>query len=195
MLADRCATRGRQGLLSSSYPLGSSNVPGAVLRRCIHGVAVNARARSIATLDRIGRRTGCSRSFEGGGLKQRCLRENTPSTSARMDRRRPIRVAETSFGKVGEPLRHWTEVVARTGSENRTRTRSATASNPGYSGAGRSRVGEARCGGVGIDRPQYPRRRDHGYSACLGVRSRGVSSPNCGIAQRGFVGTGAVFKS
>lgn len=85
------------------------------------GIAVNARARSIATPDRIGRRTGCSRSFEGGGLKQQCLRENTPSTSARMDRRRPVRIAETSFGKVGEPLRHWMEVVVRSGSENAIR--------------------------------------------------------------------------
>lgn len=81
--------------------------------------------------------------------------------SARRDGGRAFGDARTSG--VREPPRHWTEVVAGSASETRS------GSNRGHGGAVASGVGEARCGGVGMDRPQYPRRRDRGYSVCLVV--------------------------
>lgn len=67
-------------------------------------------------------------------------------------------------------------------------------SNPGHGGAMGSQVGEARCGGVGMDRPQYPRRRDRGYSVCLGVlgaprREYGVTAVTRARRRAGSVGS------
>lgn len=120
-----------------------------------------ARYRWTRILVRIGRFSAvlvCSRE-----VARRGIREEAPPLEIRWNGRRTGFSRRKNPPGVGEVARHWRKVVAGSASETSREDETRSGSNPGHGGAAGPRVGEARCGGVGMDRPQYPRRRDRGY--------------------------------
>lgn len=161
----RFATRGRPESSFFVLLVGNAPVPfDDAQRRWVYARGRSRRVRPDWLIP------GCSRSFEGCGLKRYSrewpahhIRSNEWTTSFIL---RIARIA-TGWGErraIGRRRSH--KMKARDQFEI---ANNRPVSNPERGVAAKPQVGEARCGGVGIDRPQYPRRRDRGYSVCLRV--------------------------